>query len=580
MPLTLVQASCRARTNGGDPICFGYNLGTCSLQVKRGRCEKGFHVCAVPKCGKHHPFAQCPTKKEAGSWLEREVEVDHTVEDGNDPREDLSVGPPKKRPHVQKFAHEDACNDSFSDFDVPSEPLGATSKDANRPPSLPSRVPGGTHLFIEACCGCALLSSCVAKLGFEVMPIDFEGYKHRPFVHVIQLDLRKPETWELLRYVAESRRPFHVHFAPPCGTASRARDFPMSMEDHGPPPLRSEQWPLGFPGLVGVSAAKVNSANQIYLQVCSFCEFLNTLNITWSIENPERSYLWYIGVYKRLAKNAIFVCFDSVFHGGEKKKATGLLTSLQVLEALAGRCTGDHEHLEWGHTRTKDGIVFDTSKEAAYPKMLCERFATLLAMHASSLDMVLNPEMSEKDDPRVATYKQPRGRKVPAVVAEFESTKTIRTRFEDCPKLDDKNKLTSSFYGIPIGSKLLRRAPVSKGQTTEKNMLWVFGIFRDAGSFLKLARSVQHPFDSFRALPVETLRVLCNILSRHPLQTMKKRLENFRHGGMLLSNSRRRMTRSLLAWMQGVQQSLRARTWHCWSRFQKRSIVEVRNEIR
>ena len=67
MPLTLVQGGCRARTNGEDPICFGYNLGTCSLQVNRGRCEKGFHVCAGPKCGKHHPFAQCPTKKEAGS---------------------------------------------------------------------------------------------------------------------------------------------------------------------------------------------------------------------------------------------------------------------------------------------------------------------------------------------------------------------------------------------------------------------------------------------------------------------------------------------------------------------------------
>ena len=36
---------------------------------------------------------------------------------------------------------------------------------------------------------------------------------------------------------------------------------------------------------------------------------------------------------------------------------------------------------------------------------------------------------------------------------------------------------------------------------------------------------MQHPFDSFRALPVETLKVLCNVLSRHPLQTMKKRSE-------------------------------------------------------
>ena len=41
------------------------------------------------------------------------MEVDHTVEDGNDPREDLSLGPPKKRPHVQKLAHEVACNNSL-----------------------------------------------------------------------------------------------------------------------------------------------------------------------------------------------------------------------------------------------------------------------------------------------------------------------------------------------------------------------------------------------------------------------------------------------------------------------------------
>ena len=67
MPWTLVQAGCRARTNAGDPICFGYNLGTCNLPVNRGRCDRGFHVCAVPKCGKHHPFSQCNAKKEAGS---------------------------------------------------------------------------------------------------------------------------------------------------------------------------------------------------------------------------------------------------------------------------------------------------------------------------------------------------------------------------------------------------------------------------------------------------------------------------------------------------------------------------------
>ena len=65
MPVQLVEGGCRPTTNQGDPICYGYNLGTCTLKVNKGRCEKGFHVCALPKCGKHHPFIQCPAKGSA-----------------------------------------------------------------------------------------------------------------------------------------------------------------------------------------------------------------------------------------------------------------------------------------------------------------------------------------------------------------------------------------------------------------------------------------------------------------------------------------------------------------------------------
>ena len=137
------------------------------------------------------------------------------------------------------------------------------------------------------------------------------------------------------------------------------------------------------------------SANQIYLQLCAFCEFLNTLKLTWSIENPANSYMWSIRDYKKLSWDAIFVVFDSCVHGGSRKKPTGLLTTLEALVALEGSCQGDHEHLEWGYTRTADGrIVFETSTEAAYPRLLCERFATVLSMKASMLEVALNPIMS------------------------------------------------------------------------------------------------------------------------------------------------------------------------------------------
>ena len=91
--------------------------------------------------------------------------------------------------------------------------------------------------------------------------------------------------------------------------------------------------------------------------------------------------------------------------------------------------------------------------------------------------------------------------------------------------LDEKNRLTADFYGVPTGRKLLREAPVNKGESTKSKTMCVFGIFRDPASFLKLAKNVQHPFGSFRAVPPEILKVVCNTLSKHPLQTMKKRLE-------------------------------------------------------
>lgn len=62
MPLVLLNGGCRATTNAGDAICYGFNLGTCTNKVNAGRCERGYHVCALPKCGKHHAYVNCPTK--------------------------------------------------------------------------------------------------------------------------------------------------------------------------------------------------------------------------------------------------------------------------------------------------------------------------------------------------------------------------------------------------------------------------------------------------------------------------------------------------------------------------------------
>ena len=397
----------------------------------------------------------------------------------------------------------------------------------------PERCFKEPFLFIEACCGSALLSSCVSKAGFDVLAIDFHGNKHRPFVHVVELDLRKQSTWSFLEHLARSRRPFHFHAAPPCGTASRARDVALTEDQHGPPPLRSEEYPMGFPWLTGFWKDKVDSANSIYIHLVAFCFWLNLLHIGWSIENPGRSYLWNIEDYKILMSAAIFILFHSCIHGSDRKKLTALLTNRAQFQVLAGYCQGDHEHLPWRHTNENGRVIFDTSKEAAYPKLYCERFANVLADMAGIADSQTTGGLYDKTalmDARVATHKQPRGRKIAALVPEYAQVQTVRTPVHDEPLLSDKRILLEVFAGVPAGSKLLRFAKAKRGNAGDDTqfVIRVFGIYRTMQDFFQLSTNVLHPFDSFRAVPDQLLKVVCRILGRSPLETMKLRLETIK----------------------------------------------------
>ena len=62
MPQEMVNMGCRATTNSGQPICYSYSLGSCKSKPVKGRCDRGFHVCAIPGCGAHHAAKDCPKK--------------------------------------------------------------------------------------------------------------------------------------------------------------------------------------------------------------------------------------------------------------------------------------------------------------------------------------------------------------------------------------------------------------------------------------------------------------------------------------------------------------------------------------
>ena len=139
--------------------------------------------------------------------------------------------------------------------------------------------------------------------------------KDKPLVKTAWMDLStsigQAEFWKL--YMKE--KPGFVFLAPPCDTASRARDIrlfsrkcPTTLRGnngdgkacHDPPSLRSDTHPDGLPGLSPENKIRVVQANALYgfsAQVIKRC-FKD--GVAWALEHPRNGYLWLTTYWKEV----------------------------------------------------------------------------------------------------------------------------------------------------------------------------------------------------------------------------------------------------------------------------------------
>ena len=141
-------------------------------------------------------------------------------------------------------------------------------------------IPRG--IFLELCAGSATLSSEVKKLGIQVIAVDHEANRHATRCKVMCLDLSLPSSYEKLVSILDQCDVIAVHMAPPCGTCSKARGIPMKDGSAGPPPLRSEEFLLGLPGLGWRDQMRVDSVNALYEQMVFFLLAGQLVHVTWS----------------------------------------------------------------------------------------------------------------------------------------------------------------------------------------------------------------------------------------------------------------------------------------------------------
>ena len=153
-------------------------------------------------------------------------------------------------------------------------------------------------LILEVFAGTARLSKTARDAGLQVIPIDKTSDRASQ-IQIALYDLTEPvelqSLTELLR--SEAHRILAVHFAPACGTASRAREKKLTgLQSQGfrvPQPLRSESQPAGLDKLSGVDKIRTETANLVYEATAALVSECHNLDILCSLENPENFLFWF-----------------------------------------------------------------------------------------------------------------------------------------------------------------------------------------------------------------------------------------------------------------------------------------------
>ena len=210
-----------------------------------------------------------------------------------------------------------------SDLSTPKVSGGESKTDSYAGKSL------ANILMVELYAGSARLSKACQQVGVRSIAVDKTTQRSQG-TRIFVCDVTDEAELGMLQSFlsAEQDNLAWVHFAPACGTASRAREKPnRSLEKAGfrvPMPCRSDEFPLGLPHLTGTDKVRTEAANHVYKITAELIRRLHAWGVACTIENPTNSLFWKVPYISDLVQDfgGYDVIFDSCCHGGARKKST------------------------------------------------------------------------------------------------------------------------------------------------------------------------------------------------------------------------------------------------------------------
>lgn len=362
--------------------------------------------------------------------------------------------------------------------------------------------------------------------------------KHRnrnAHASIIQLDLTREDDQKLILDWIDHPSVIGIFWAPPCGTASAAREIMLDGEDFLPQPLRTVLEPDGISSLEGLDALRVSQANMLYWFCSETFDKCHRLNKLAMCENPRSSLFWCASFWSEMecASELFIRDHQACAYGSTRPKWTRLAANFEEVHLINLTCPGNHKHEPWGTVQKGAKRVFATSLEVHYPQGLCAAIVNaflskLGALGFSQIDVVPpNPAV------QALSGKQPLTGKMPPMVPEYKS-KILVFRgpcLQHC-------KILHSFQvgglegaeNISSNAKNICKAVGIDGGCipqilpSSSIMLQVYGVPWEPIEFIEKATVFEHPLAIQRAIPevlVEAIKTRCQM---SPIEIAKARL--------------------------------------------------------
>ena len=332
-------------------------------------------------------------------------------------------------------------------------------------------------MVIEIFAGSGHVTACLRQMGLS-SAFGTDKVRNKNCVcPLVTIDLTENE--DLLWKWLDDPFVVGVFLAPPCGSASRARQIPLgkkgklTLRRHGPRPLRTGRHPNGIPFLNSSELSRISLSNKLYHLIAKVVRWaVLQVGCIFVVENPQYSLFWATSFWTEVANLCYYSVFHSCQYGGLRKKKTMFAFNAVEFLAISAKCPGQnsrHKHAQWGLSQRSSG--FATSEETAYPMGLAKLIAVIFLRLLIQCTVQHAPETLEQVQPyslqalqkmRATTGTQSRSSRMPPLVRTYKSKFFLKGHKQDLPQVAVLQRLKEPLQfsseppqRLPKGARLL-----------------------------------------------------------------------------------------------------------------------------